>query len=55
MSQDDSPGIAKELTSPRENAQSASVPRTAVECWDIFIRPCGTEILRVTLPSTDVE
>jgi hypothetical protein len=28
MSQDASPGIAKELTSPREDAQSASVPRT---------------------------
>jgi hypothetical protein len=30
MSQDVSPGIAKELTSPPENVHSASVPRTEV-------------------------
>ena len=33
MSQDASPGISKELTSPREDAQSASVPRTGVQDW----------------------
>jgi hypothetical protein len=40
MSQDASPGVAKELTSPRKNAQSASDPGLA--SWDILSRPSGT-------------